>query len=73
MDIGQVTVKDILGKHLGEEKTARVLKEINNAFQKGKRGDDLQEQFKDAVKKEGLDPDDFQFQFIVNSVHPNPY
>ncbi len=73
MDIGQVTVKEILAKQLGEEKTARVLKEINDAYQKGKRGDDLQEDFKDAVKREGLDPDDVQFEFIANSVLPNPY
>jgi hypothetical protein len=73
MDIGQVTVKEILEKQLGEEKTAGVLKEMNNAYQKGKRGDDLQVHFKDAVKRGGLDPDDAQFQFIVNSVLPNPY
>jgi hypothetical protein len=55
MDVGQVTVNEILEKRLGEEKSARVLKEINDAYQKGKRGDDLREQFKDAIKKEGLD------------------
>jgi uncharacterized protein YpuA (DUF1002 family) len=73
MDIGQVTVKEILAKQLGEEKTAGVLKEINDAYQKGKRGDDLQEDFKDAVKREGLDPDDVQYQFIANSVLPSTY
>lgn len=60
MDIGQVSVKEILEKQLGEEKTARVLEEINDAYQKGKRGEELRGHFKDAVKKEGLDPDDIQ-------------
>ena len=73
MDIGQVTVKEILAKQLGEEKTARILKAINEAYQQGKRGNDLQEQFKDAVNREGLDPDGIQFQFVANSVLPNPY
>jgi hypothetical protein len=73
MDIGQLTVKEILAKRLGKEKTVRVLKEINDAYQKGKRGDDLQEDFKDAVKREGLDPDDLQYQFITNSVLPSTY
>lgn len=61
MDIGKVTVKEILEKKLGEEKTTRVLNEFNDAFQKGKRGEELREHFKDAVKKEGLDPGDIQF------------
>jgi len=71
MDIGQVTIKEILTRRLGEEGTARVLKEINEAYQKGKGGDDLREQFEDAVKKEGLDPDDVNL--VVNNVIPNSY
>ena len=71
MDIGELTVKEILTRRLGEEGAARVLKEINDAYQKGKRGDDLRKRFEDAVKKEGLDPDDVHF--FVNNVLPNPY
>lgn len=73
MDIGQVSVEEILEKQLGKEKTGKVLREINDAYQKGMRGDDLQEDFKAAVKKEGLDPDDLHYQFITNSVLPNTY
>jgi hypothetical protein len=61
MDIGEVTVKEILEKQLGEEKAAGVLKEVNEAYQKGKRGEELQELFKDALKNEGLDPGDVKF------------
>jgi hypothetical protein len=68
MDIGQVTVKEILEKQLGEEKAAGVLKEINNAYQEGKRGEDIQAHFKNAVKKEGLDPG--EIKFVVSHVLP---
>ncbi|UCH92308.1 MAG: hypothetical protein JSV88_18705 [Candidatus Aminicenantes bacterium] len=61
MDIGQVTVKERLEERLGEEKAARVLEEINVAYQKGNRGETLQEHFKAAIKKEGLDPGDIKF------------
>lgn len=71
MDIGQVTIKEILTGRLGEEGTTRVLKEINEAYQKGKSGDDLREQFEDAVKKEGFDPD--EVNLVVNNVIPNSY
>jgi hypothetical protein len=68
MDSGQITVKDILEKQLGEEKTARVLKGINDTYQKGKRGKDLQAYFKDTVKKEGFDPG--EIKFVVSHVLP---
>jgi uncharacterized protein with von Willebrand factor type A (vWA) domain len=70
MDIGQVTVKEILEKRLGKEKAAGVLKEINDAYQKGKRGEDLQEHFKDAIKKEGLDPGDIKFALYAMILPP---
>jgi hypothetical protein len=68
MDSGQVTVERILAKRLGEEKAARVLKGINDTYQKGKRGEDLQAYFKDAVKKEGLDPG--EIKFVISHVVP---
>ena len=61
MDIGQMTVKDLLVKQLGEEKAARVLKRINNAYQKGINGTGIREQVVDSLKKEGLDPGDIKF------------
>jgi hypothetical protein len=69
MDSGQVSVKEILERQLGDEKTARVLKGINDAYREGKRGEELQGHFKDAVKKEGLDPGDIQI--VSSHILPN--
>lgn len=69
MDIGEVTVKDILEKRLGEEKAANVLKGINDAYQSGKNGEELQEHLFSAVKKEGLNPG--EIKFVYSHVLPN--
>jgi hypothetical protein len=69
MDIGQVTtVRDLLVKHLGEERAARVSKEIDEAYQKGRRGEGIRAQVEDALKKEGLDPGGFKF--VMSHVLP---
>lgn len=68
MDIGEVTVKEILEKRLGEEKAARVLNEINDAYQSGKSGEELREHLTSAVKKEGLDPG--EIKFVVTPIYP---
>ena len=56
-DLGKVTVKDILAGKIGEEAADRVVQKLNDAHQKGKRGDDLKELFKDAMSEEGHDID----------------
>ena len=68
MDSGQVTVKEILEKHLGEEKAARVLKKIDETYRQGKRGEGIREQVEEALKKEGLDPGDIKF--VMSHVLP---
>jgi len=54
-DLGKVTVKAILADKIGEEAADRVVQQLNDAHQKGKRGDELKKQFKDAMSKEGYD------------------
>jgi hypothetical protein len=58
MGIDQTSVKEILVKRLGEEKAAGILKEINEAYQEGKRGEELREHLMGALRKEGLDPEE---------------
>lgn len=55
LDLGQVTVKDILSGKIGKEAADRVVKQLNKAHQQGKRGDELKKQFKDAMAEEGHD------------------
>ena len=68
MDIGNVTVKDLLKKKIGPEAANRVVKEVNEGHKKGKRGKDLQKHYQDAMKKEGhdipADPGDILYGFI---------
>lgn len=61
MDSNKITVKEILERRLGEEKAARVLDGINFAYQKGKRGEGLEEHYKSVLRDEGLDPEDIKF------------
>jgi hypothetical protein len=68
MDIGQITVKDLLVKHLGEKSAVRVLKEINTAYQLGKRGESIREHVEDVFKQEGLDPG--AIKFVMSHVLP---
>jgi hypothetical protein len=68
MDSGQVTVKEILEKRLGKKKAARVLKRINDAYQNGMSGEELQEHLTNAVKKEGFDP--AEIKFVVTPIYP---
>ncbi len=69
MDLGQITVSDFLKKKLGDEAAERVLKEVNDAHQAGKQGEDLHRHFKDAMKKEGHDitteESNIMFGFLV--------
>jgi IS4 transposase len=68
MDIGQITVKDLLVKHLGEESAARVIKDINGAYQEGKRGESIREHVEYLFEREGLDPGDVKF--VMSHVLP---
>jgi len=68
VDIGQITVKEILEKRLGAEKVARVLKEINDVYHSGKSEEEFQEHLTLAVKKEGLDPG--EIKFVVTPIYP---
>jgi uncharacterized protein with von Willebrand factor type A (vWA) domain len=54
-DLGQKTVKDILAGKIGKEAADRVVNQLNDAHQQGKRGDDLKKHFQDAMAKEGHD------------------
>jgi hypothetical protein len=58
MDIDRTTVKEILAKRLGEEKAARILEEINKAYQEGKRGEELREHLVKSIRAEGLDAEE---------------
>jgi len=69
MDLGKLTVKEVLEKKLGKEATDRVLTKVNNASASGKKGDELQQVFKDALTKEGQtvtsDQSDISYGFII--------
>jgi len=67
-DIGSVNVKDLLEKKLGADAADRVIGQVNDGYQKGKRGKDLQKHYQDAMTQEGhdvtKDPGDILYGFI---------
>ena len=67
-DIGSVKVKDLLEKKIGADAADRVVKSVNDGFEQGKRGKDLQKHYQDAMKQEGhdvtKDPGDILYGFI---------
>ena len=68
MDIGNVSVKELLEKKMGPEGAQRVIDAVNDGYKNGKRGNDLQQQYQDAMVKEGQDipsdPGDILYGFI---------
>jgi len=68
IDIGTVTVKDLLEKKVGKEAADRVVKAVNEGYQKGLRGEDLQKHYQGVMQKEGhdvpSDPGDILYGFI---------
>jgi hypothetical protein len=69
MDIGSITIKDLLEAKLGAEKTEVVLKVVNNAYEKGARSDELVEEFKKGLRKVdydvALNPLNIPFMVVV--------
>ncbi len=63
MDIGSVTIKDLLEKKMGEQKAAKVLKKVDHACSKGITGDELRDVFKEAIEKEGHEPESILYAF----------
>ena len=68
MDLGQLTVKQILEKRLGDEKATGLLKEVNDVYQQGKRGKELQKHLMDAIKRQGIDPG--EVKFVIDPIFP---
>ncbi len=56
-DVGKITLKEILQKQFGDD-SSLILDEINQAYQKGVRGEALEKRVHDALKKAGKEPDD---------------
>jgi hypothetical protein len=68
-DLGDKTVKALLEESIGSEAAGRVMKEVNDAYQQGKSGEELHQYFKNAVEKEGKkvtsDKSDILFGFLA--------
>lgn len=65
MDFGGITIREILEKKLGKEAAARIINEINNAHQQGKRGEDLRKHFKDTLAQDGFDTLDSSYSCVI--------
>lgn len=69
MDLGKVTVKELLEKKVGPDGAKRVLKAVTDSYKSGKRGEELHEDFKDAMIAEGhdvgSDDSDIVYSFFI--------
>ena len=57
MDFASLTLKDLLEKSFGAGTAGKVLQEGNEAFQKGLKGQDLVDVFRNVLKQDGHDLD----------------
>jgi hypothetical protein len=65
LDFGEKTVREILEKKLGKDAADRIINEVNNAHQQGKRGEELIKHFKDTLAKGGHDTSDSSYSCII--------
>ena len=65
MDLGKKTVRDIFEKKIGKKYTDEILQIVNNAYEKGKRGDQLTSLFKEALAERGLDTSDSSYGCVI--------
>jgi len=69
MGMGQMTVKDVLTRQLGEERAASVLREVDDAYREGNNGEALREHLTDSLKRQGLDAS--EIKFVIDPVIPS--
>ena len=72
MDIGKLTVKEILEKKLGTEKSKKVLDSLNDAHKAGKKDEELHKHLKDSLEKEGYDTQKDESGIVYGFVFPIP-
>ena len=65
LDFGGKTVREILEKKLGKKTSDKIIKEVNNAYKQGKRGEELRKIFNDILAKEGYDKPDFTLGLVT--------
>ncbi len=65
LDFGGKTVREIFEKKVGKDAAKKIIKEVNNAYKQGKRGEELKKHFKDFLAKEGYDKPDFILGFVI--------
>jgi hypothetical protein len=64
-DFGGITVREILEKKLGKKTSDKIIKEVNNAYKQGKRGEELRKLFNDILAREGHDKPDFSLGLVI--------
>lgn len=65
MDLGKKTVRDIFKKKIGEKNTEEILAKVNEAYENGKRGEELTSLFKQALMDKGLDTSDSSYGCVI--------